>query len=704
MDSGSSHSHQEAEGHHIAQASDGSTATVYTVDKVYTRSDREELHNHLARAVSAYEARMYQLVARPAVPPDQPYKFLYAFEIEDTDIFFGRDAASEAFHQTVLKDHLTVLHAKSGAGKTSLLNAGLSPCLIREARLPVYARAYEDPIRAIKWAIAPPSEPWPELLSQLTLHEFLSLTCTHLSRQTQELVVILDQFEEFFIFWPEQDHRQPFVDSLADCYEDKSLPIRFIISIRSDYFSHLATFQRRLPHIFHNEYYVEVMTREEAQTAVIGPVAKLGRPVAYEQALLDTLLNDLARGGMELPHLQIVCTQLYKVLGEEETIIALASYEKLGRAEGVLGGYLNSVLNRLPSKGEPIAREVLKELVSSEATKRVLNYDTLAARVEAGEDELKDILTRLVDTRLLRRDEVVGEVSYEMAHEYLIGEIKQWIDQADLAFKQAEELLAREIANWRTHNTLIPRDRLELIYTQRDRFRGWNIETLKLIVRSAVTADFAIEDWGQLDREVGERLLLDLLNDPHGKIRRAATRSLGTIWELPEIFKLGSEDWGERIEAVEAMGGNTWGGDAWEKDADPRAVDPLIAALQDEDGDVRLKAAIALGYLGDRRAVGPLIAILQDEYGNVRQAVAIALGCLGDARAFELVEAALQDETNSLRYDAVSAMAHLGNPRAFDLLISALQDEDDWMREVVVEALEKTDTPEALAALEKWQQ
>ena len=62
---------------------------------------------------------------------------------------------------------------------------------------------------------------------------------------------------------------------------------------------------------------------------------------------------------------------------------------------------------------------------------------------------------------MLHRDEIAGETTYEIAHEYLIEEIQTWINQADLAFKQAEELLVREVASWRAHGTLIPGDRLE---------------------------------------------------------------------------------------------------------------------------------------------------------------------------------------------------------------------------------------------------
>jgi hypothetical protein len=288
----------------------------------YSRSQVEALNDHLAQAVAAYEARMYQHLRPPTTSPDQPYKFLYAFEIEDAPIFFGREAASEALHETVLQDRMTVLHARSGAGKTSLLKAGLSPRLIREGRLPVYARAYEDPVLAVKQAIAPPSSgPWLELLPNLSLHEFLGLACKHL-KNTQELVIILDQFEEFFIFCPERVHRRSFIDALADCYNEKILPVRFVIAIRSDYFSQLATFQHRLHHIFHNEYYLSAMSREDMKAAIINPTMDLSNPVAYEQALVERLLDDLARGGMDLPHMQIVCSKLYEdALAEGKKVI-----------------------------------------------------------------------------------------------------------------------------------------------------------------------------------------------------------------------------------------------------------------------------------------------------------------------------------------------------------------------------------------------
>ena len=72
------------------------------------------------------------------------------------------------------------------------------------------------------------------------------------------------------------------------------------------------------------------MTRDEAQAAITGPVTRLPHPVAYEGALLERLLDDLSRGEVELPHLQIVCTQSKydDVYGHGRARIALESRGK----------------------------------------------------------------------------------------------------------------------------------------------------------------------------------------------------------------------------------------------------------------------------------------------------------------------------------------------------------------------------------------
>jgi HEAT repeat protein len=56
-----------------------------------------------------------------------------------------------------------------------------------------------------------------------------------------------------------------------------------------------------------------------------------------------------------------------------------------------------------------------------------------------------------------------------------------------------------------------------------------------------------------------------------------------------------------------------------------RSADPLIAALNDKDKDVRYTVAVTLGNLGNLRAVDPLTTALKDEDGDVRIATERAL-------------------------------------------------------------------------------
>ena len=78
---------------------------------------------------------------------------------------------------------------------------------------------------------------------------------------------------------------------------------------------------------------------------------------------------------------------------------------------------------------------------------------------------------------------------------------------------------------------------------------------------------------------------------------------------------------------------------------DPRAVEPLIAAMVDDDTtDVPWRAASTLGKLNDSRAVEPLIAAMLDSTlsSSVDLNAAIALGKLNDIRAVEPLIAALK--------------------------------------------------------------
>jgi HEAT repeat protein len=88
-----------------------------------------------------------------------------------------------------------------------------------------------------------------------------------------------------------------------------------------------------------------------------------------------------------------------------------------------------------------------------------------------------------------------------------------------------------------------------------------------------------------------------------------------------------------------------------------RAVEPLIAALEDSHMLVRSSAADALGKIRDTRAVEPLIGALKNK--PVPYSVYTALGKIGDARAIETLIDTLKDSDWELQKHLVSILGEL---------------------------------------------
>jgi len=98
-------------------------------------------------------------------------------------------------------------------------------------------------------------------------------------------------------------------------------------------------------------------------------------------------------------------------------------------------------------------------------------------------------------------------------------------------------------------------------------------------------------------------------------------------------------------------------------------VDNLILDLKYGSDDVRKDAVVALGESGDPRAVDPLIDALNDWV--VREVAARALGKIGDPKAVDpLIETLPSGGMAS--YEAIKALGDISDPRAVDTLIGVL--------------------------------
>ncbi len=435
-----------------------------------TEKDRALEAQYLAAGVTAFIKDLQRTLSLPDAG-GTPYKGLLEYRLGDDEYFFGRSTAIREILNRLQNGPLTVLHAESGAGKTSLLQAGLAARLIGAGHIPVYLRPYnQDPVLVIKRAFLPDPSQTP-LLTTAPLRDFLTRVGQMLG-ETAQLIICLDQFEEFFRHRDPAD-RADFVGELAECLTDNALRVRWVLGMRSEFFGNLATFRPRLRNPFENEYRLNRLTRDEAQEVATQPAAMRG--VSYESGLVETLLTDLGQNDIEPAQLQLVCSVLYEELGDRRTITR-ALYEASGGALGILRGHLGKVLDRdVPPDQRLAARRLLEALITADGQRVIRTRADLL--IELGRafpltpEAFDAILEQLVDSRLLRAQETIAKagetfevppgLSYELAHDYLLNEIK--LDPTVQARKAAQELLDHETRAYERHGTLLGADELAIL-------------------------------------------------------------------------------------------------------------------------------------------------------------------------------------------------------------------------------------------------
>ena len=411
----------------------------------------------------------------PIEPSQRPYKFLDAFGPADAALFCGRDQDIERLQRMLTASRLLILYGASGTGKTSVLQAGLLPSLPAERYAWILVRMVDDePTAAIKAALVREFAVDAQILEQPLLDGVHAAT-TALGKT---IVIILDQFEEFF-----QRHaravRQQLHDELRACLDAIHLEVRVVIALREDYLAHLAEFQEdgTIPTIFHHTMRLTRFSPAQAYDAVVQPAQRLG--LSIDAALVkDRLIPQLtdAEHTVELPLLQIVCDVWYQraeahqtAMGtvEEETL-GEAAYEALGDIPTFLGRYLDDTLRQFGQE-QAQAREVLKALVTAEDTQRAVFLDELLSRLRTAGIPLEAealeqrMLRRLVQARLVRATDVEGRTRYELIHEFLVARIAAWITPSERERTKVLELFVRAYEVYVTTGLLLSPEALAMI-------------------------------------------------------------------------------------------------------------------------------------------------------------------------------------------------------------------------------------------------
>jgi WD40 repeat protein len=397
--------------------------------------------------------------------PETPYVGLVPYGEGDAPFFFGRERERKIVTANLRAARLTLLYGPSGVGKTSLLHAGVVSHL-RELAGPALAVAVfsswsDDPLpalteeirRAVSEALgeeveAPaPGTPFAETLEGWT-------------GRVRRILVVLDQFEDDFLYHPDEDGEGTFFAEFPGVVNEPNLRVNFLLSIREDALAKLDRFEGRIPNLFGNYIRVDHLTRADARAAVEGPIAEYNRrqaegaePYAIEPALVDAVVEaaasgrlalaaagngelaaEAASGKVETPFLQLVMERLWRAtVAAGSHRLTTATLAELGGAQRIVENHLLEALGSLAAPEQAAAADLFRFLVSQSKTKIAHSASDLAEWTKRPEPEVAAVLDKLCrgeHGRLLRAvPPPAGEpeaVRYELYHDVLGEPIFEW--------------------------------------------------------------------------------------------------------------------------------------------------------------------------------------------------------------------------------------------------------------------------------------
>jgi HEAT repeat protein len=126
---------------------------------------------------------------------------------------------------------------------------------------------------------------------------------------------------------------------------------------------------------------------------------------------------------------------------------------------------------------------------------------------------------------------------------------------------------------------------------------------------------------------------------------------------------------------------------------------PALVTLLGDAPEVAVVAAGALGHIGDRRAVEPLVAALDDPHAALRQASVSALNSLGHDELGARLPALLRDPSARVREAGAKVAGYLGDPAMLDAMLELRGDADEAVRRAAVEQLARFEDERASAAI-----
>jgi hypothetical protein len=378
-----------------------------------------------------------------------PYRGLLAFREQDSHVFFGREMLTATLVSQLARrlthGGLLVVTGASGAGKSSLLRAGLFAAIARGAL------GHASSERWPRFAITPTGDPLGQLAAGVAVavdadeaslralldaspRNFDSSLASVMPSQAVlggRVIIVVDQFEE--VFSPECTERQrrAFIGALHSASTSTSgptgMPLALVlIVVRSDFLDNCADYDElRAP--VDEAFTVRALSDSQLRRAITEPARTAGAVV--DPDLVDTLLRELrssvsTQTGLNsiagaLPLLSHALAETWQMrVGSRLTT---ASYGQTGGIEHAVATSAEDVYERLSGSEQEAAKEIFIRLVA-------VGDDGLGVSSPATRDELATWLKGLkesataaaVERFAQRRLLTVDGNIVQLAHEAMI--------------------------------------------------------------------------------------------------------------------------------------------------------------------------------------------------------------------------------------------------------------------------------------------
>ncbi|MGW5655352.1 nSTAND1 domain-containing NTPase [Streptomyces humi] len=371
------------------------------------------------------------------VSDECPYPGLTAFGADQARWFFGRDALVAKLlvrlDTCLAVGGALVVVAPSGAGKSSLLRAGLLPELARGA-LPgsvhwpqVWLSPTSRPMDALSdhlWEVMGSGSDDSPVLRPERLRRALAK-----GPGERRMILVVDQLEELFTLCPDKLERREFLDAVLGIAAlgpgGEPPPALVVFGLRSDFYSQCAAHAGLLDAVERNQVMVGPLSRNGVREAILYPARAVGLDV--EPGLVQVLLRDLGAtqggpdesGAYEIGRLPLLAHALRATwMRRAGHVLTVEGYEATGGIANSVTAEADSWFDRLEPAARQTAQAVFLCLVrfggsGTRDTRRPVPYDELVSHC-ARPEEAVQVIEKFTRGRLLTKEQDTVTITHEV--------------------------------------------------------------------------------------------------------------------------------------------------------------------------------------------------------------------------------------------------------------------------------------------------